>query len=335
MQEPEETPVSEPVNELDGVPTRTDWHALLGGVQQPLLTPVDISVQTEPLVTQKPHRIDLLLLRRKGKFWTPQQQARLPDGIRQSRASHVLIEFKYTESVNENSLLQSLLYDHSYFTARTLRRGKVQTFLVSARTPRKEVLDYFEYEATELSGVYHSRDKFLKKIDLLLLNELSNQPHNVFFKCFASQKKQREAAFAVIERLNIWNWSEELWTTLSGLHSVFQQLEGATPMKEIALTPEYLRKLGEGMRQQIIATLSPAQRLEGLAPAQRLEGLAPAQRLEGLDAETVLTYFAPEQLLEKLDPAVIEEYLRQRQQAEDAPARRIKAGATRRKTKRT
>jgi hypothetical protein len=326
MYQPEETPVGEPVNELDNAPTRTDWHALLGGVQQPLLTPVDISVQTEPLVTQKPPRIDLLLLRRKGKFWTAQQQARLPDGIRQSPASHVLIEFKYTESVNEASLLQAHLYDHLYLRSRDFKRGKVQTFLVSARTPRQQVLDYFEYAETELSGVYHSRDKFLKRIDLLVLNELSNEPHNVFFKCFASQKKQREAAFAVIERLNIWDWSEELWTTLSGLHSVFQQLEGVTAMKEMTLTPEYLRKLGEGMRQQIIATLSPA---------QRLEGLAPAQRLEGLDAETVLAYFAPAQLLEKLAPEVIEEYLRQRKQAANAPASRIKAGATRRKTKRT
>jgi hypothetical protein len=54
----------------------------------------------------------------------------------------------------------------------------------------------------------------------------------------------------------VWNWSEELWATVNGLHTLFQQLEGGA-MKQKALTPESLRKLGEGMREQILATLSP------------------------------------------------------------------------------
>jgi len=47
-------------------------------------------------------------------------------------------------------------------------------------------------------------------VNYWLLNELSTEPHNVFFKCFASQKKEREAAFAVINQMNLWNWSQEL-----------------------------------------------------------------------------------------------------------------------------
>lgn len=54
----------------------------------------------------------------------------------------------------------------------------------------------------------------------------------------------------------VWNWLEELWATVNGLHTLFQQLEGGA-MKQKALTPESLRKLGEGMREQILATLSP------------------------------------------------------------------------------
>lgn len=132
-------------------PTHTDWHVLLGGVQQPLLTPVEITVETELLATQKPPRIDILLLRRKGKFWTPEQQARLPDGIRQSYANHILCEFKYTQSVNKATLVQALLYDQLYRMARNLKRQAVQTFVVSARTPQRDVLAHFGYTADRVT----------------------------------------------------------------------------------------------------------------------------------------------------------------------------------------
>lgn len=152
------------------------------------------------------------------------------------------------------------------------------------------------------------------------MNELSNEPHNAFFKCFASRKKEREAAFATMERLAIWNWSEELWATVNGLHTVFQQLEGGA-MKQTALTPEYLCKLGEGIREQILASLSPEQRLAGLSPKEILGQVPPEQLLAELP---------PEQRLAGLDRATIEAYLQQ-QEAEatkptpKAPMSRAKA----------
>ena len=292
-------------------PTRTDWHVLLGGVQEPLLAPVEIVVETEPLASHKPPRIDMLLLRRRGSFWTPAQLARLPDGIRQSSANHILCEFKYTQSVNETALLQARLYDYLYLASRRLKRRAVQSFIVSSNTPQPEVLTYFEYQPTAVAGVYHSQDKWLKVIDLLVLNELSDEPHNAFFKCFASRKKAREAAFATIEQMAIWTWSEELWATVSGLHTVFQRLEGGA-MSDYNLTPEYLRKLGEGMRDQIMATLSPEERLAGLPP------------------EVILSHFSPEQLLAGLASEVIEAYLQKRKQRETA-----EPATPRRKSKKT
>lgn len=69
-----------------------------------------------------------------------------------------------------------LLYDYLYLTSRHLRRSMVQTFILSAKTTQPSVLTYFEYEPTAFPGVYRSRDKWLKLIDLLILNELSNEP---------------------------------------------------------------------------------------------------------------------------------------------------------------
>jgi hypothetical protein len=58
-----------------------------------------------------PPRVDVLILRQADTAWTAEQLERLPDGIRQSTASHILLEFKYTQSVNDDVLIQSLAYD--------------------------------------------------------------------------------------------------------------------------------------------------------------------------------------------------------------------------------
>ncbi len=80
--------------------SKTQWHALLGRLLETLLTPVGIDVSTNVAVMSSPPEADILLLRRHRAHWSAEQMARLPDGIRNSAASHVLIEFKYTESQN-------------------------------------------------------------------------------------------------------------------------------------------------------------------------------------------------------------------------------------------
>jgi hypothetical protein len=51
---------------------------------------------------------DILLIRRNQQGWTEAQRNLLPDGIRDTQADHVLIEFKYSESVNQDALFQAL-----------------------------------------------------------------------------------------------------------------------------------------------------------------------------------------------------------------------------------
>ncbi|HRJ41292.1 MAG: hypothetical protein KJZ86_09625 [Caldilineaceae bacterium] len=85
-------------------PVSIPWHQLLGKLLELTLTPVDIQVETEVQITSEPPKFDILLLRRKTARWTDQQRALLPDGIRESNAAHHLLEFKYSESVGEDSL---------------------------------------------------------------------------------------------------------------------------------------------------------------------------------------------------------------------------------------
>lgn len=104
---------------------KTRWHRLLGTLLEQLLTPVGISVQCDVKVMVNPPEADILLLRRQTSEWTKAQLERLADGIRDSKASHILVEFKYSESLNEKALQQALSYDYFYKTANHLSEKQV------------------------------------------------------------------------------------------------------------------------------------------------------------------------------------------------------------------
>ncbi len=102
------------------ITTRFQSHQVLGRLLQLSLTPVAITVNIEVDLLGESPKADALLLRRQGRAWNAAQRARLPDGVRDSAAGHVLIEFKYTESVTERALAQAVAYDHFYRQAQRL-----------------------------------------------------------------------------------------------------------------------------------------------------------------------------------------------------------------------
>ncbi|OQY52120.1 MAG: hypothetical protein B6247_17835 [Candidatus Parabeggiatoa sp. nov. 2] len=122
-------------NASDSTENKPDnsWHRLLARLLELVLSPVDIDVQSDVSVTKPPLDADILLLRRKTPQWTAAQRARLPDGIRDSKAPHILIELKYTQSFNEEAFTQALCYDWFYKEGRQLRKFDVQTVLLLAK----------------------------------------------------------------------------------------------------------------------------------------------------------------------------------------------------------
>ena len=80
----------------------------------------------------------------------------LPDGVRDRHAAHHLLECKLTESVNEEGFQQALTYDYLYRQSQKLSSDEVQTYIVSAQTPRAAHLKGWGYEVSEHTGVYVS-----------------------------------------------------------------------------------------------------------------------------------------------------------------------------------
>ncbi len=265
--------------------TKTRWHRILGGLFKELLVPTGILVYTDVPVMGDPPEADLLLLRKDQGQWTEEQKSRLPDGIRDSSAAHILIEFKYTESINKNVLLQTLCYDYLYKNNQELKENEVQTFLVSSKTPQESTLEKFAWQSADSSGVYESQNPLADSVTLLLLNELADSPHNAWIKCFASRKQEKKSAFDILMDKGFTSLNRRLQWFIEGLlHYLFTI--GDKDM-EIEIKPEDVMKIGKKWRQTVLL---------GLKPEERMAGLTPKDRLAGLTLKDILSEFSPEEI---------------------------------------
>ena len=268
-------------------------HQLLGKLLEIVLTPVEITVETELQVMSEPPKADVLLLRRRGRQWSEAQRRLLPDGIRDRNARHHLLECKFTESFNELALQQALSYDYFYLQTQQLKRGELQTYVVSAKTPRPNLLQRFGYRAADEPGVYVTAQPLLERVVLLALNELRDAPQNEFLRLFASRQVVRRQSLDIVLQQPLMQWPEPFWALVFGLQRVYQ-LEEVTMKRE--LTVEDVMMLGAEIRKRAISSASAEERLAGLAPEERLAGLAPEERLAGLAPEERLAGLTTEEM---------------------------------------
>ncbi len=177
---------------------KTRWHRILAGILEEWLTPAGILVQSDVPIGAEPPKADILLLKSTAGNMQRRQRQRLADGLRDSRAPHLLLEFKYTESLNEDALVQLLGYELFYRHRQKLKKKKIAAFLLCSKTPRRKTLRKFGYRETKYCGVYKSDHAVISRADLLVLNELSDEPHNAPLKCFASRRSEIQKAYRVV-----------------------------------------------------------------------------------------------------------------------------------------
>lgn len=298
----------------------TRWHRLLGKLLELLLAPTGISVDMEVQIMGDPPRADIVLLRRNEPEWTPEQIRLLPDGIRDTNASHIMIEFKRTESINVEILLKIAAYDLLYRQSRKLNPDEVSTFLISARKPRTETLQRLGFTPTGEAGIYETDNILAKRVRLISLNELDSEPFNAFLKLFATHAKVRGEAFVALRKAGIFAPANELSWYVGGLWNQLAPDEGVSPMST-ELTPEYIMKIGREWGEAYLKMLPIETRLAGLRPEERLAGLRPEERLAGLRPEEYLAGLRPEQLVAALseeDLKALEAHLQARKQNKDA-----------------
>jgi len=278
----------------------TKWHELLGTLFKYLLSPVDILVSTGFSVMSKSPEVDILLLRRSLPQWTAEQLALLPDGIRDCQASDILLEFKYTESFNENALQQALSYDLLYKQHKKNHKD-VQTFLLISRKTSPKTLTRFGYEGTSIPGVYRSQFELVRKIVLISLNELKDEPHNAFIKCFASYQKEKQKAFSMLKQMDLSSFTTQLQWFIVGLKAFWFSSKKGDRMK-IEMTPQMVTEMGKEWGEVCLSAMPAKERLAGLTPAEIFAGFTPAERLAGLKPAEILAEFKPTEILAEFKP---------------------------------
>ena len=308
------------IKQMDNEETteKTLWHQILGRIFKFLLPPLGISVSTDVKVMIKPPEADILLLKRKDQNWTDEQLKRLPDGIRDSQASHILIEFKATQSLSKESFIQAAAYEYFYKQSNKLTDDEIQTFVISAIQPQKANRAQYGYKIQVQPGVYKSDLIAFNHITLISLNELPNKLHNAWVTCLASKKLKRLEAFKLLQSKGFkfipkpFKWFlVDLWRRISekgdddmALDLSPQEIKDIGKMWGSSLfTPEDFKEYFDslplkGQRtffsnmplEERLIGLKPEEQLIGLKPKERVKGLKLEDRLDGLSAEEIEDY---------------------------------------------
>ena len=286
---------------------KTLWHKILGRIFNYLLTPLKITVSTDVKVMIKAPEADIVLLRREDRFWTTEQRECLPDGIRDSQAPHILIEFKATESLSKDTFIQAGAYEYFYKQSQKLSDDEIQTFVICAIQPQKANREQYGYTIQVQPGVYQSDNITLKHITLISLNELPDELHNAWVTCLASKKRKRLKAFTLLNDEGFkfipkpFKWFIiELWQLISTKEDDDMALN---------LTPKDIKQIGEmwgknlfnhGELEELFSTLPVEKRLKSLKLEERFIGLKPEERFIGLKTEERFIGLTPEERLKGL-----------------------------------
>ncbi|MEO5345889.1 MAG: DUF4351 domain-containing protein [Magnetococcus sp. YQC-9] len=177
---------------------KTRWHCLLGRLLEEPLTRLNVAVQTEVDVVSGSPKADIILIRRTGERWTEAQRAWLADGLRDSLARELLIEFKFSESLNDDALAQLCVNDHLYRAKQHLEPETLQSFLILSKTPRADQLARYAFHPLGWPGVYGTNLPLIHRLRLMVLNELADLPHNGLMKCFASRATEWRKGFVTL-----------------------------------------------------------------------------------------------------------------------------------------
>ena len=166
------------------------WHTWFGRLFRVVFIPTGLEIKTDHPVLKELPEADVIIVRKKTKNWTKAQLKYMPDGIRHAKTPHVLIELKVTESIDDDAFLQIGGYTRFYKNTESVAAEDLRSFFIYAKSPSDDTLKKYGYRKTKFSGVYKSNSPVCCLFTLISLNDLSDAPHNILCKLFASKTKE-------------------------------------------------------------------------------------------------------------------------------------------------
>lgn len=243
---------------------------------------VMINIMTQPEVRTGalPPAIDLLLVRREpGKPWTPWQLLFLSDGIRDSTATHILIELKYTESLTYHAIEALIGYEVFYRRNNKLPRRAVQSVIMLAKQPRESTRTRVGLTVRMAPGVYRGTHWTLVSKRMIVVSELSVAIHNVFVRLFSTQKAIQIAAFEQFQRELMHKVPTEVTTFVFTVNELLHK--GGKSMETLALEEVLMRE--KTIAHKIVANMPEDELDKAIRGTAYHQHLAEQNRQEGLE----------------------------------------------------
>ena len=140
-----------------------------------------------------------VVISRPTRKWPPEALKHLPDGIRDSKALHILMLFKYDEPLTVEDFRGAINAHYSYKQQNKLKDKDLEVFLISTIPLRRAVLDELGYKRTRRAGVYRSKDPLFSLVPIIYPGELRNRRHNASLKVIVGPKNERLEAFDALK----------------------------------------------------------------------------------------------------------------------------------------
>ena len=285
-------------------------HLLFGKLFKVVMSPLGVVVNTEYRVMSDPPRVDILIIKKNRARWTTSQLMLVPDGIRESQAKYIILEFKYSQSLSEKSFQQALGYDYFFGEHHSLKREDLQTFIISSKTPRKQLLIDYGYFKSNVDGVYKSKIRAFRNFPLIVLNEIPDKYHNALIKSFASRRHERAKAEKMLQDKHFIDVIPVSIITLIKdiFQFIFQKPEKGITMK---MNPQKAAEIGRFVDVFVNTNLSLKEILSQYKTKEVISQFKPKEVISQFKPEEVISQFKPEDILTSLDKKTLKKLKQQ------------------------
>jgi hypothetical protein len=260
---------------------RTWWHPLLAALLRWQLGS-HYHLEEEVPVGQKPLQIDiLLLLKEQGEL--PESARRILAGLAEYFGKLTLLEFKSPSDTLRAGDFQTFLAYAMLYRAQNqplLEPSKLHLLVVAPRLtrPYRDELRILGVTALEQEpGIWRLQSGLVIHPSWVLETEvLAGLSHPLLTLISPWFLKKPGATYDILHRagyaqLVVYLAQQIHQFRLQGTEFAMQHLGAEDELKQVL--------------RDLLATMSPQERLEGLSPKERLEGLSPEELLGGLTPE--------------------------------------------------
>ena len=113
----------------------------------------------EELFGEKGIKADVAFTGDKAKGWTPEvnRNPKMPDGIRQSDASHIFMNFAYDQIDTDLPFMRTMAMGILFRNENNLTEDEVLLIDVFTKEPDPRILEELQFYPTKRPGIYRSK----------------------------------------------------------------------------------------------------------------------------------------------------------------------------------